>query len=95
VIDRHSDPRLGPFEATTYWSGFIGEHYLRLPYFGKLRKHVEKGLLERNLPDVGAVEVPRIDPGKTTPDQIRRDYIKRYVPFVLKGVAADWPAVRK
>jgi hypothetical protein len=95
VIDRNSDPRLGLSEATAYWTGFVGEHYLRLPYFGQLRKRVEEELLRRNPPEMGTVQIPRIDPRETAPGQIRRDYVKGYVPFVLKGVAAGWPAIRK
>jgi hypothetical protein len=41
------------------------------------------------------VRIHRIDPRETTPEQIRRDYVKGYVPFALKAAAAGWPAIRK
>lgn len=95
MIDRTSGPRLTFSEAATYWTGFVGEHYTGLRALGNLRKRVETQVLQRNLPAKGMVPVPQIDPETTTPEQFRRQYIQNYTPVVLKGVAADWPAVRK
>lgn len=95
MIDKNSDPHLRLSEAATYWSSFVGEHYLHLPLFAKLRQTIEAGLLQRNLPERGKMPVPAIDPASITPQQFRRGYIKRYAPIVLKGLAAEWPAVRK
>ena len=95
MIDPHSDPRLRPTEAAAYWTGFAGEHYLGFSFFGDMRKRVEAGVLRRKLPAIGTIPIDRIDPQDTTPEEFRRDYIRRYTPVVLKGVASQWPAVQK
>src|SRR5258708_22682488 len=95
MIDRNSDPHLTMEEATTYWGGFIGEHYLRLKLFGRLRVHAERAVLARQLPERGIVAIPRIDPSTISPDRFRNEYIKGYAPVVLAGVGAASPAVKK
>ena len=95
VIQRDSDPRLRPSEALAYWAGFASEHYIRLPCFSRLRSGVTTRLLQRHLPEQGRTPVPTIDPTGITPEQFQDDYIKPNLPVVLKGAAANWPAVRK
>ena len=77
-----------------YWTGFAGEHYLQLSYFGELRRRVENRILQRRLPEAGMNPIPRLDPARVNPPDFRRQFIKGYVPVVLRGVAADWPAVK-
>lgn len=95
VIDKNSDPRLRPLEAVKYWSSFVGEHYLRLPSFGRVRDAVASELSRRDLPERGKIQIPKLDPAAITPEEYRRNYLRPNIPIILKGAAANWPAVQK
>ncbi len=95
MIDRNSAPELTLKEALTYWTGFVGEHFLRLRSFARLRSRAEIRILARGLPEAGVVPVPKIDPRSIDPQVFRTQYVQGYTPVVLKGVGAAWPAVHK
>src|SRR5215471_13280955 len=95
VIDKYSDPQLMTADAVRYWGSFVGEHYLRLKLFGRMRNRVAGRLVERDLPERRRIQVPKLDPTTVTPEEYRRNYVKPNVPIVLKGAAAGWPAVQK
>lgn len=94
MIDRKSAPHLSLSQALTYWGGFVGEHYLRLPLFSRFRSRVEGGLLSQGLPQGGIVQIPRVDPRATSPQRFLKDYVRGYTPVVIKGLGSTWPAVQ-
>ncbi len=95
MIDRNSAPELIFKEALTYWTGFVGEHFLRLRTFSRLRSRAERRILARGLPEAGILPVPKIDPRSIDPLVFRKQYVQGYTPVVLKGVGAAWPAIQK
>jgi hypothetical protein len=95
VIDPTSGPQLKASEALAYWTGFTGEHYLRLNLFSRMRSGAEARLRERGFAESGNAPIPRLYPHSITPQRFRDQYVLGYTPVVLKGLGAAWPAIQK
>lgn len=87
------------FEKYLYHTYWILEHWFgrqdHLGYFGKKRNQLSQKLIDR-LPEsehLNITPIAYIDPA-TPPEVIIKNFIIPRIPFVIKGFAKDWPAVK-